>query len=394
MSGDSTSFESSTSGDSDNPTGNPTDSGALEIHMRVVLPEFTLEIEDDIELGGVTAIFGASGSGKSTLLRAIAGFERPVRGRIALGDEIWFDAERGIDIPPHQRPVGLLFQDGQLFDHLDVAGNLAYAEKRRGQKSNAQTTDRPISKREIIQSLDLAPLLDRRIATLSGGESQRVALGRTLLTSPALLLLDEPLSALDRVRKSEILPYLEGVTRRFGIPTLFVSHDLDEVAMLSDRIWVLAEGQLQMAGPTAEIIERLDLQPITGRFEAGVLVEGTIARHDSRLHLTYVDLHGDELTMPLVDRVEPGDVVRIRIRARDVALATQRPSGLSIRNVLPGRIESLIREPGTGSVEARVQLREDHVRARLTLAAVEELDLAVGQEVFALVKSVSFERGA
>lgn len=380
--------------DSVSVDSNASPQGVLQIHARVLLPQFTLEIEDDLELAGVTAIFGASGSGKSTLLRAVAGFERPVRGRIVFRDDVWFDADRGIDIPPHQRPVGYLFQEGRLFEHLDVAGNLAYAAKRRGQKSKGHSAGRSISKDEIIQSLDLAPLRDRRVETLSGGERQRVALGRTLLTSPALLLLDEPLSALDRARKSEILPYLEGVTRRFGIPTLFVSHDLDEVALLADQIWVLAEGQLQMAGPTAEIVERLDLQPITGRFEAGVLVEGRIARHDARLHLTYVDLHGDELAMPLVDRLEVGDPVRMRIRARDVAIATQRPSGLSIRNVLPGRIERLTREPGTGSVEARVQLREDHLRARLTLAAVEDLDLEVGQEVFALVKSVSFERWA
>jgi len=368
----------------------------LEVHACVVLPEFTLEIEDEIELEGVTGIFGASGSGKSTLLRALAGFERPARGRIVFRGEVWFDDALRINRPPHRRPVGLLFQDGRLFDHLDVGGNLRFAEKRRHSRSHGLAEHHevtPISRSEVVDALDLTPLLEREVQSLSGGERQRVALGRTLLTSPSLLLLDEPLSALDRERKDEILPYLEDVARRFALPTLFVSHDLDEVAQLTDRVWVLSEGQLQTAGPTAEILERLELQRITGRFEAGVLVTGRVVSHDERLHLTQVDLHGDVLTMPLMGRLAPGDPVRLRIRARDVAIATERPRGLSIRNVLAGRIDALTREPGTGSVEARVELKQDHLRARLTLAAVEELGLEVGQEVFALVKSVSFDSG-
>ncbi|MCP4906344.1 MAG: molybdenum ABC transporter ATP-binding protein [bacterium] len=350
-------------------------------------PGFELEIDDALELEGVTAIFGASGSGKSTLLRAIAGFERPVSGIIAFREETWFDAVAGVDVKPHQRPVGMLFQDARLFDHLDVTGNLVFAEKRRSRNRGR------FSRGDVVSALDLGELLQRRIVSLSGGERQRVALARTLLSSPDLLLLDEPLSGLDRERKAEILPYLEEMTRRFRIPTLFVSHDIDEVARLADRVWVFAGGRLQTSGTTSAIVERLDLQPLTGRFEAGVLVEGRVARHDPRLHLTFVDLHGDEFTMPLIHRLAPGDPVRLRIRARDVAIATQRPIGLSIRNVLPGRITDLISDAESGSVEALIQLREDRIRARLTLAAVEELELEVGSEIFALVKSVSFERG-
>ncbi len=361
----------------------------LSIRLRVVYRGFELEIDDAIELEGVTAIFGASGSGKSTLLRAIAGFERPVSGRIALGEEVWFDSEKRVDVAPHRRPIGMLFQDARLFDHLDVAGNLAFGERRRGRVSEGGR----FSGEDVVVALDLEGLLGRRTDSLSGGERQRVALARTLLSSPDLLLLDEPLSGLDRERKAEILPYLEDVTRRFRIPTLFVSHDIDEVARLADRVWVFAAGRLQTSGTTAAIVERLDLQPLTGRFEAGVLIEGRVARHDARLHLTYVDLHGDEFTMPLMDRLSPGDPVRLRIRARDVAVATQRPEGLSIRNVLPGRITDLVHVAQSGSVEAFIQLREDRIRARLTLAAVEDLGLEVGSAVFALVKSVSFERG-
>lgn len=358
----------------------------LAVRARVERGGFVLDVDDAIPLEGVTAIFGPSGSGKSTLLRAIAGFDRPVAGRIAFGDTLFFDRQSGVDLRPHERSVGMLFQDARLFEHLDVSGNLGYGEKRRGRQLSRWT------RREVVDALDLASLEGRRMSGLSGGERQRVALGRTLLSNPDLLLLDEPLSGLDRERKAEILPYLEDVTRRFGIPTLYVSHDIDEVARLADRVWVFAEGRLQTSGSTAEIVERLDLQPLTGRFEAGVLVEGRVARHDTRLRLTFVDLHGDTLTMPLVDRLEPGDPVRLRIRARDVALATRRPEGLSIRNILPGRIVDLVREPGSGSVEAFVELRSDRIRARLTLAAVEELELAIGDPVFALVKSVSFER--
>ena len=359
---------------------------ALAIRARVERGGFSLDVDDEIPLEGVTAVFGASGSGKSTLLRTIAGFTRPDAGRIAFGETVWFDASKRIDRPAHERPVGMLFQNARLFEHLDVSGNLAYGEKRRGRDLGR------FSRLEVVGALDLGELLGRRTASLSGGERQRVALGRTLLSNPDLLLLDEPLSGLDRERKSEILPYLEDVTRRFGIPTLYVSHDMDEVARLADRVWVFAGGRLQTTGPTAEIVERLDLEPLVGRFEAGVLVEGRVARHDTRLRLTYVDLHGDELTMPLLDRVVPGDPVRLRIRARDVALATQRPEGLSIRNILPGRIVDLLREPDSGAVEVLVELRADRIRARLTLAAVEELGLALGDPVFALVKSVSFDR--
>ena len=366
---------------------------AFQLSLRVVLSDFTLELDERLSLDGVTAIFGRSGSGKTTLLRAIAGFERPVWGRIALGDRVWFDSEAGLCEPPDRRSIGMLFQDGRLFPHLDVRGNLDFAWKRRGRRSARSRSQQGVAREEVIDALDLGLMLGRDVASLSGGEQQRVALARTLLTSPDLLLLDEPLAALDRTRKAEILPYLEEVTQRFCIPTLFVSHDLDEVARLADRMMVLSEGQLQMCGDTAEILERLDLEPITGRFESGVLVEGKVLEHDTRLHLTTIDLDGDALAIPLAESLSIGDTVRLRVRARDVAVATERPSGLSIRNVMPGEISDLTRKPGTGEVEARVQLRTAHIRARLTLAAVEELELHPGRRVFVLVKSVSLEGG-
>jgi molybdate transport system ATP-binding protein len=360
----------------------------LSVQVQVGFQGFELDVAEDIALTGVTAIFGPSGCGKSTLLRTIAGFETPRAGRIYCGTDAWFDATKGIDVAPYRRAVGFMFQDTRLFAHLDVAGNLAFAEKRR------RPTHRHIERSDVIAALDIEPLLSRRVDALSGGERQRVALARTLLTGPRVLLLDEPLTALDRERKAEILPYLENLPHRFGIPTLYVSHDVDEIARLADRALVLAGGRTQLHDSIAAAVERLDLQTYAGRFDAGVLVEGYIASHDTRLRATIVDLNGDTLMIPLVGHLPPGDPIRLRIRARDVAIAIRRPEGLSIRNVFAGQLSSLSADPETGFVEAVVDARGGRIRARLTRAAVEDLALVRGMPVFALVKSVTFERGA
>lgn len=359
----------------------------LSLHLRVRHPGFELDVAEELPLDGFTAVFGPSGSGKSTLLRAVAGFETPLDGRIVWNGEVWFDAAAGVNLAPHRRPVGFMFQDSRLFPHLNVAGNLAFAYRRRQGAGPARD--------EVVAALDLGDLLHRRVHDLSGGERQRVALGRTLLRGPSLMLLDEPLAALDRQRKTEILPYLESVPARFRVPTLYVSHDVDEVARLADRVLVLAEGRVQTVGPTAAVMERLDLQPLTGGFEGGVLVEGRLRRHDARLHLSHVELAGGVLATPLLERLAPGQIVRLRIRARDVALATVRPEGLSIRNVLPGELVEIVDEPETGFVEAFVRLDGEgpptRLRARITRAAVEDLRLEPGRRVYALIKSVSFE---
>lgn len=361
----------------------------LELVVALDFPGFSLDLNETVPLDGVTAVFGASGSGKTTLLRAIAGFERPMRGRIVVGDAIWFDAASRINVRPHRRQAGFMFQDARLFPHLDVAGNLDFADRHRPSNLAGASLEDRFHRDDVVRALDLDGLLSRRTGSLSGGERQRVALGRTLLTHPRLLLLDEPLAALDHDRKGEIIPYLEEALSRFGIPALYVSHDIDEVARLADRVLVLAGGRAHAQGTTADIVERLDL-PVTGRFEAGVLLSGRVARQDARLHLTWVDVDGDVFVVPEVSGA--GDhPVRLRIRARDVALATERPRGLSIRNVLSGTLKELTQGNGPGSMEALVRLRSAHIRARLTLAAVEELGLRPGMPVFALVKSVSFD---
>ena len=358
----------------------------LSLRVRLSFPGFDLDVTEELHLDGVTALFGPSGGGKSTLLRTIAGFETPRTGRIALGGETWFDSETRVNVPAHLRPVGFMFQDARLFGHLGVAGNLAFADKR------SRTRAAGFHHGDVIAALDLRPLMDRSIGSLSGGERQRVALARTLLTRPKLLLLDEPLSALDVERKADILPYLEELPKRFGIPTIYVSHALEEVVRLADRVLVLADGRPQGYGPAAAIVERLDLQPITGRFEAGALVEARVTGQDERLALTHLDLDGETLKMPMVDHLKPGDTIRLRIRARDVALATRRPEGISIRNVLPGIVDDIAPEPDTAFAEVYVALKTTRFRARLTRAAVEDLGLTKGTSVFALIKSVTFDR--
>lgn len=360
----------------------------LTLRVRLEHPGFTLELDETLDLAGTTVVFGPSGSGKSTLLRTIAGFEMPSAGRIAMGDEPWFDSDKRVNLAPHRRPVGFMFQDDRLFGHLDVAGNLAFAEKRSRRRGGSR------DRHDVIRGLDLEGLLERRVQTLSGGERRRVALGRTLLTAPRLLLLDEPLTGLDHARKSEILPYLESLPGQFGVPTLYVSHDIDEVATLADDMLVIAGGRVQMHDRAAAVVERLDLQPFTGRFEAGVLVEGRVRSHDQRLHFTLVDVNGDELTLPLIERVPVGGVVRLRIRARDVAIATARPERLSIRNILPGTVTDVVPGGEAGFAEVLVQLSGSRLRARVTRAAVEDLALVAGCRVYALVKSVSFEHMA
>ncbi|MYB20215.1 MAG: molybdenum ABC transporter ATP-binding protein [Holophagales bacterium] len=361
----------------------------LEVDVRVAFGGFDLQVEQAIPAAGVTAVFGPSGSGKTTLLRSVLGFEAGSRGRIALNGDVWLDSEAGVDVPPHRRPVGCTFQDGRLFPHLDVAGNLRYADRRSGE-ANAVS----INHDDVVDALDLEPLLDRRPNTLSGGERQRAALGRALLSRPRLLLLDEPLSALDRRRKAEIMPYLLALHPRFGIPTLYVSHAVDEVALLADRVLVLAEGRVQAFGGTIEVLEQLDLAPLTERFQAAAVLEARVSAHDDQYRLTWLDLDGQRLSVPRIEHLDVGESARLLVRSRDVSLATERPSPTSIRNVLSGVLVSLHQDESSAFAEATIDLGSHRLRARITRASAAELDLAVGSPVFALLKSVSLDTRA
>jgi molybdate transport system ATP-binding protein len=363
---------------------------SLEIDVRVELGKFRLEIEQEIDTRGVTALFGPSGSGKSTLLRIVAGLETRAKGRVALGDEVWLDSARHVRFPAHRRPVGYMFQGARLFAHLSAEGNLRYAQRR------SANGNQSVSFGEVVEALDLEPLLGRRVGSLSGGERQRVALGRTLLTQPRLLLLDEPLAALDPGRKMEILPYVEALHPRFDIPTLYVSHAVDEVALLADRTLVLAHGRVVTSGPTAEILEQLDLQPLNSQGPPGTatVVEARVTHHDETYHLTWLDLAGQTLSVRKIEQLAEGEVARLMVRARDVSLATERPRSVSIRNVLQGTVTDIREDETAAFAEVVVDLGPSRVRARITRASLHELGLEVGSPVFAMLKSLSLEKRA
>jgi molybdate transport system ATP-binding protein len=360
---------------------------AIDLDVRIAFGDFDLDVTHRISLDGITALFGPSGGGKSTLLRIISGLERTARGRIQFGDELWQETSRAVFMSPHQRGVGYVFQDTRLFPHLTVEGNLRYAEKR------SRTASHGIRFEDVVTALDLAPLLSRRSQSLSGGERQRVAIGRTLLTRPRLLLMDEPLAALDARRKAEILPYIERLPQAFHVPVIYVTHSIDEVTRLADHMLVLSSGRVVTYGPVAESLERVDLQAVTGRFEAGVVLAARVTKHDDKFRLTHLDHHGQDIIMPMAN-LAIGDDVRLRIRARDVALATQRPSGISVRNILAGAIAEIVEEPDTPFAEILVDIGQARIRARVTRLAVAELGLAPGKQIFALVKSISFDRRA
>jgi molybdate transport system ATP-binding protein len=359
---------------------------SLSISAKVSYPGFSLDIDQSIELGGVTGLFGPSGGGKSTLLRIIAGFERNVTGAVGFSGSTWQDSATKAFVPAHRRPVGFVFQDSRLFPHLNVAGNLRYARERGVSSGNE------IGFAEVIATLDLEPLLEKEVNVLSGGERQRVAIGRTLLAQPELLLLDEPLAALDVGRKSEILPYIEALPKRFGIPAIFVSHAVNEMARLADNVVVLEAGRVTATGSASSILSREELQLSSLPFEAVTILEVRVREHLADLRLTRVEHRGQNMTVPSIEGAQRGDTVRLSIRSGDVVLATHEPQGISVRNVLRGTLLDIL--PLTDSAFATVSVDVDgtHLKAQLTRHAIAELGLEPGRQVFALIKTASFDR--
>lgn len=356
----------------------------LKLNISTNLNDFTLDVATEFPATGISAVFGRSGSGKTTLLRCIAGFHA-CSGYIGLDDEVWLATNEGLCIAPHQRQIGYVFQDTRLFSHLDVAGNLRYAEKRAKSSTSFNKTD-------VIRMLDLDPLLQRSIQDLSGGERQRVALGRTLLTHPALLLLDEPFSALDQGRKLDLLPYIKTVCEDFDIPALFVSHAIDEVAQLASHTVVLNEGQLQATGPTADVLEHPGLQALTGRYESGAVLAAAVTHYDPHYQLAELSCEGHTLIVPVAHPPAIDSTVNLYVRARDVSVATTLPVNMSVRNVVPGKLLSIDADPATPFAELNIGIGRQVLHARVTRAAVAELRLAINADVFALIKSVSFDR--
>lgn len=349
----------------------------LQVNVRLGFPDFTLNVVQDFALSGVTAIFGRSGSGKSTLLRVIAGLETRATGQVTMAGKLWQDGSNRL--PPERRGVGYVFQDTRLFPHLSVRGNLEFALKR------AQGLGGP-SFDEVAKAFDLGPLLDRRPAALSGGEKQRVAIGRALLTAPAILLMDEPLAALDEGRKAEILPYLERLRDEGRVPILYVSHAVAEVARLADTVVMLEAGRITAAGPAAEILSDPATAPGLGLREAGALLTARVAAQDDD-GLTRLDCAAGPLWLPRV-AAPLGASLRIRILAQDVMLATLRPEGISALNILPAIVRDIRQGEGPGAL-VRLDAAGEAVLARVTRRSVDALGLTPGRAVFAVLKAVS-----
>jgi molybdate transport system ATP-binding protein len=354
----------------------------LEVAAFCRFGGFTLDIGFTTDAKGLTAILGRSGAGKTSLINVVAGLARPERGRVVLDGAVLFDADRGIDLAPERRRIGYVFQEGRLFPHLSVRRNLAYGLRRSDGADNGIDFD------HVVDLLGLGPLLARYPASLSGGEKQRVAIGRALLASPRLLLMDEPLSALDPERKAEILPFIERLRDELEIPILYVSHMMEEVVRLADWVVLISDGRLAAQGSVEEVMSRLDLRPLTGRYEGGAVLAATVVSHDPEFGLTRLAFAGGDLYVPGLP-LDPGQRLRLRIRARDVALAVTKPGGSSIVNVLAGTVREIADDTGP-LVDLVVDVGAP-LWARITKRSLRELNLRVGSPVYALVKAVAID---
>jgi len=351
----------------------------LDVGVRHSFDSFTIDAEFRVP-PGVTALFGPSGAGKTTILNAIAGFIRPKSGRISLDDVILLDIARNVLVPARRRCIGVVFQDARLFPHLSVKQNLLYGWKRSA-KNPAIRID------SIISLLGLSALLERKPKNLSGGEKSRVALGRALLASPRALLLDEPLAALDTKRKLEILPYLERLAHETRIPVLYVSHALDEVTHLAERMILLSDGRIRAEGTVFELMSRLDLYSGKDHLRPGAVLEATIENHDTEHALTALAFAGGRLIVPHIPRA-PGDKVRVRIDAQDVMLALSEPPQISANNVLPAIVSDMRVDEGPYA-DVQLAMGQTRLVSRITKLSAERLKLAPGAKVFALIKSVT-----
>ena len=351
---------------------------SIDIRLKVRRGDFALDAEMNVPLSGVTAVFGPSGCGKTTLLRAIAGLEAGVDGYLRVGDQIWQDQHRFI--APHRRPLGYVFQEASLFPHLSVRRNLDYGYRR------IAAADRRVDFAEAVELLGVGPLLDRRPQELSGGERQRVAIARALLVSPRLLLLDEPLSALDLESKAAILPYLERLHRELEIPVLLVSHTTDEVAQLTDYLVLMGAGRVRAVGPIAEMLTRLDL-PLASSDNAEAMIEALVVSHDADDHLSYLAFSGGQFAVPRLD-LPLGNSLRLRILARDVSLTLERQTGTSILNIFPVKVAE-VRDSGPSQVLVRLWASDACLLARVTRRSARLLDLRQGKGLYAQVKSVA-----
>lgn len=354
----------------------------LEVALRHRFDALDLDVTFQAPQG-LTVLFGRSGSGKTTIVNAVAGLLRPDAGRIVVDGRVLLDRAQGVDLPPHRRELGYIFQEGRLFPHLTVRQNLKFGNWFAGRRARPSEFDR------VVDMLGIGQLLNRRPGALSGGEKQRVAIGRALLSAPRLILADEPLAALDAPRKAEIMPYFERLRDEAGVPILYVSHSASEVARLATTVVALDEGRVIRQGPAAEVLGDPSVLP-TGARDAGAVLTARIAAQHAD-GLTELDAGGNALFLPRIGG-QIGDSVRVRIAAHDVILSRARPDGLSSLNILPGRIAELRAGDGPGAMVA-LDTSAGRVLARITRRSADALGLEPGQTCHAVVKSVAVAPG-
>ena len=349
----------------------------IECKIKVQLESFMLDANFSIPDRGITVVFGPSGSGKTTLLRAIAGLEKSDKGFLKIGDSVW---QKGEDfLATHKRQIGYVFQDAALFDHLDVKGNLNFVIKRAiGLKEDFIES--------IHNLLEIKTLLNRKTTQLSGGERQRVAIARALLTNPKILLLDEPLSALDSKRKNEILPYLDSIHNDLEIPILYVTHSQDEMSRLADHLLLIEDGNIVGSGPVNDMLTRFDM-PLSHGGDAVSIIEAEVLKRDSEFNLMHLEFLGGQFIVP--DNGFPVQTkVRIRVVARDVSLTKSKQVDTSILNIFPAMVQEIVNE-GEAQVMVRLQIKETILLACITRKSSYKLRLEKGSEVFVQVKSVA-----
>jgi len=355
-------------------------SGEIRARFRVDRSDFTLDVDLTLPGRGITALFGHSGSGKTTCLRAMAGLERTPQGYCAIGGEVWQDEKQGLFVPTHRRALGMVFQEASLFPHLSVRRNMEFGQKRTSTASNR------FSLPEVAELLGIAALLDRAPSELSGGERQRVAIARALLTAPQILLMDEPLAALDLKRKLEILPYLERLHSELALPIIYVSHSPDEVARLADHLVLLDQGKVIASGPLNTVLSRIDL-PATFADDAGVVIEAGVAAHEAD-DLTRLEFPGGHIYVSC--RHEPvGTLLRCRIHARDVSLALVPQVHTSILNCVNATVVDLASTDTPGHVLVRLDVAGHPLLARITRRSATRLDIRPGLALRAQIKAVA-----
>ncbi len=350
------------------------------------LGNFSLDVAFKMPMRGITALFGPSGCGKTTILRCMAGLQQ-LPGHFIVGDETWQDSARGVFVKTHQRPLGYVFQEASLFPHLSVRQNLLYGARRSG---NAPTSD-ALDFDAIVELLGIGHLLERSPVALSGGERQRVSVGRALLSRPRILLMDEPLSALDQMTKQEILPYFERLHKNLALPVVYVSHDIGEVARLADTMVLLAKGRVVASGPLSELQTDPNL-PLIAAPDASVMIEGRIESIDEAYALTHFAVDGGVLIVP-GQQGERGTQRRLRIAASDVSFARSAATDTTILNCLPARIVSVDGQADVPHVNIVAALGGDgegvRIAARITRKSLDALSLSPGTPVFAQIKSVA-----